>query len=234
MKAFHLLKCLDAPTPMLYDFLLLLRNPHLRTRTLRTWLGWTAATALGWAAAGLTGLPIGRVVLVEGGSAAILNVAASMGLIGALIGALIGVGQWLYLRRRMRNAAAWLLATAAGWGLGLPLALTVNLFLGLGISAGMYGMFVGGAVGMLQGLAAREVVRRFPHWLVANLLAYVLGISAAGTFERTMLTATGGTWGAAIWEPAISAGLAGLIAGLVTGITFTVFRLDTGRPDDLA
>jgi hypothetical protein len=209
---------------MIYEFILLLRNPHLRPQALRTWLGWTAATALGWAAAGLTGLPIGRVVLVEGGSAVILTVAGSMGLIGALIGALIGIGQWLYLRRRMRTPAVWLLATAAGWGLGLPLALTVNLFFGLGISAGMYGMFVGGAVGTIQALAAREVVLRFPHWLVANLLAYVLGISAAGSFERTMLAATGGAWGAAFWEPAISAGLAGLIAGAVTGITYTVFR----------
>ena len=211
---------------MLYDFLLLLRNPHIRSAALRTWLSWIAATALGWAAAGMTGLPIGRVVLVEGGPAAILTVAGSMSLIGALIGGLIGVGQWLYLRRRMRSPAAWLLATAAGWGLGLPLALTVNLFLGLGISAGMYGMFVGGAVGVIQGLAARSVIRRFPHWLVANLLAYVLGISAAGAFERAMLTATQGTWGAAFWEPAVSAGLAGLIVGLVTGVTFTVFRLE--------
>jgi hypothetical protein len=212
---------------MLYDFYLLLRNPHLRPRALRTWLGWTAATAAGWAAAGLTGLPIGRVVLVEGGPAAILTVAGSMGLIGALIGGLIGVGQWLYLRRKMQTPAAWLLATAAGWGLGLPLALTVNLFFGLGISAGMYGMFVGGAVGAIQGLVARRIVRRFPHWLIANLLAYVLGISAAGAFERSMLTVTQGAWGAAFWEPAVSAGLAGLIAGLVTGVTFTVFRVET-------
>lgn len=217
---------------MIYDFLLLLRNPHLRPQALRTWLAWTAATALGWSAAGLTGLPIGRVVLVEGGSAVILSVAGSMGLIGALIGALIGIGQWLYLRRRMETPSAWLLSTAAGWGLGLPLALTANLMLGLGISAGTYGMFVGGAVGTIQGLAARDVVRRFPHWLIANLLAYVLGISAAGSFERTMLTTTGGLWGSAFWQPAISAGLAGLIAGAVTGIAYTVFRLGDGpRPD---
>jgi len=216
---------------MIYDFYLLFRNPHLRFDALRTWLLWTAATAFGWAAAGLTGLPIGRVVLVEGGSAAILSVAGSMSLIGALIGGLIGVGQWLYLRRRMRNAAAWLLATAAGWGLGLPLALTVNLFFGLGISAGMYGMFVGGAVGAIQGAAARSVVRRFPHWLVANLLAYVLGISTAGAFERRMMAASAGDWGAAVWQPAVSAGLAGLIVGLVTGVTFTVFRFETEPAD---
>jgi hypothetical protein len=157
-----------------------------------------------------------------------------MGLIGALIGALIGVGQWLYLRRRMQNPAAWLLASSAGWAIGLPLALTVNLLFGLGISAGMYGMFVGGAVGTAQGLAARRIARRFPHWLVASLLAYVLAISAAGSFERTMLIATAGEWGAAIWQPAVSAGLAGLIAGLVSGIAITVFHVTDGLGQNAA
>lgn len=215
---------------MIYDFVLLLRNPHLRKKILLLWLAWTLATALGWAAAGLTGLPIGRVVVVEGGSRAILSVAGSMGLIGALIGGLVGAGQWLFFRLRSRSAGLWLFATAAGWGLGLPLALVVNFYFGLGISAGLYGLFVGAGVGLLQWAACRRVVPDLLRWTIANLLAYVLGISGAGFLERTLLVATGGAWGASGWQTALTAALAGVIAGAVTGIALLVllFRTDPG------
>jgi len=216
---------------MIYDFVLLLRNPHLRSRILLHWLVWILATGLGWAAAGLTGLPIGRVVVVEGGSRAILTVAGNMGLIGALIGGLVGAGQWLFFRRRHRGAALWLFATAAGWGLGLPLALIVNFLFGLGISAGLYGLFVGAGVALLQWSFCRPIVPDLLRWLVANLLAYALGISGAGWLERSLLIATGGAWGAAGWQTALTAALAGVIVGLITGVSLQgmLVRNDFGR-----
>lgn len=219
---------------MIYDFVLLLQNPHLRTKILTRWLTWVLATALGWAAAGLTGLPIGRVVVVEGGFRALLSVAGSMSLIGSLIGGLVGAGQWLFFRRRRPGAGLWLFATAAGWGLGLPLALVVNFYFGLGISAGLYGLFVGAGVALLQWLACRPVVPDLFRWLVANLLAYVLGISGAGWLERSLLIASGGAWGAAGWQTALTAGLAGVIAGLVTGIALLVMlvRQEGGNSND--
>lgn len=216
---------------MIYDFYLLLRNPHLRKKILLLWLAWVLATAIGWAAAGLTGLPIGRVVVVEGGPRAILSVAANMGLIGALIGGLVGAGQWLFLRHRVRGAGMWFFGTAAGWGVGLPLALIVNFLFGLGISAGIYGLFVGAGVGLMQWAVSRRVVPDFMRWLPANLLAYVLGISGAGWLERYLLVSTGGVWGAAGWQTALTASLAGMIVGLVTGtaLLLMLVRTDWGR-----
>ncbi len=216
---------------MFYDFYLLLKNPHLRGRTLRLWTAWILASAVGWAAAGLTGLPIGRVVVVEGGTAAILSVAASMSLIGALVGGLIGASQALFFRLRGAAAPWWFAATAVGWGLGLPVALVANLLFGLGISAGLYGLFVGAGAGLAQAIACRQVVPDRIRWLLATLLAYVLAISGAGWLELRLLVASNGAWGAAAWQGSITGAFAGSIAGAISGIALAImhFRKDRGQ-----
>lgn len=216
---------------MIYEFILLLKNPFLRKKALTTWAAWLFASTAGWFAAGLTSLPIGRVVVVEGGTAAILSVAGSMSLIGALIGALVSTGQWLFLRRRFSGAYWWIFAGAIGWGLGLPLALMVNLFLGLGISAGLYGLFVGAVVALMQRLLFSTVVPDFIRWFLATLLAFVLGISGAGWLERNLLISTQGAWGALPWQTGLTAALAGLIVGAVTGISLTLVLIRKSTRD---
>ncbi len=203
---------------MLADFLLLLRNPHLRRNALRRWAGWTLATALGWAAAGYTGLPVGRIVTVEGGLPAVFEVAVNMGVIGALIGALTGAGQWLFLRHRPVATPWWLPGTALGWGLGLPLTLLANAILGIGLSAGLYGLWIGALVALSQWLLSRRLIIFPRRWLFANLLAFPLGFLVAGSLERLLLAATGGQWGLAHWQTAFTSSLAGAVVGLITGI----------------
>ncbi len=215
---------------MIYDFVLLLRNPFLRSKALSIWTAWILATTIGWFFAGSTSLPIGRVVVVEGGASAILSVAGSMSLIGSLIGALASTGQWYFLRQRYSNAYLWLIATSAGWGIGLPLALMINLFFGLGISAGLYGLFVGAVVALLQWALFHRVIPRLSRWLPANMLAFALGISGAGWLERTMLTASGGSWGAQSWQTASTSALAGAIVGAITGIALTLMTLKKSNP----
>jgi zinc transporter ZupT len=100
----------------------------------------------------------------------------------------------------------------------------LNVLLGLGISASLYGLFVGAAVGLSQGILSRNIVRLIPQWWIANLLAFVLGISSAGSFERGMLLSSGFTWGAEAWQSAVTAGISGIIVGLVTGIALVVLR----------
>lgn len=219
---------------MFYDFFLILKNPHLRSRGLQLLAGWLLATTSGWAAAGLTGLPIGRVVVVEGGPAALLAVAGNMGLIGGLIGALVGAGQWLFLRRRSHGAIAWLLATSAGWAVGLPAALLALNYFSMGITAGFYGLAVGFCVGTAQWLANRTLVPNYRRWLLATLLAYILGIGAAGALERSLLIATEGAWGAAPWQTSLTAAAAGVIAGLFSGIAMVAFLAGRRGPTDAA
>ena len=203
---------------MIYDFMLLLQNPHTRDQARRRWGLFTILTALGWMAAGLTGLPVGRVVLVEGSAQVIVEVALSMSLLGILTGGLAGIGQWLFLRRRFAGGDWWLPASALAWGLGLPAALIANLLAGLGLSVALYGLVIGASSALLQWLCCRRIITKPGRWLWANLLALPLGVAGAGWMDQALLVATGGRWGLARWETALSAGLAGLIVGLLTGV----------------
>ena len=47
-------------------------------------------------------------------------------LLGLVTGPVLGVAQWVVLRRVVRRAQHWLWANAAAWGLGMPL-----IFLGM-------------------------------------------------------------------------------------------------------
>ena len=67
---------------MLYEFTLLVRHAQVRGRALKHWALWALATAFGWSLASYAGLPIGRVVLAEGGAEAILSVGMTMGVLG--------------------------------------------------------------------------------------------------------------------------------------------------------
>jgi len=216
---------------MIYDFILLLRNPFTRKQTITQWLVFTLVTALGWTAAGFSGLPVGRVVVVEGGTRVILEVLASMSLLGALIGALTGAGQWVYFRRRYDRALLWLPGTALGWGLGLPAALFVNFLAGLGLSAALYALIIGALVALLQWLFCRQIIPRLGRWIWANLIALPLAVLASGWLDQGLLIATGGQWGLHRWQTALSGGLAGLIFGLITGIALAAF-LASDNPEE--
>ena len=74
----------------------------------------------------------------------------------------------------------------------------------------------------MQWLLFRRAVPDYLRWLLANLLAFALGISGAGWLERSLLISTNGQWGAQTWHNGLTSGLAGLIVGLVTGVALAV------------
>lgn len=207
---------------MLYDFIFLLRNPYLRRRTLSQWLLWVFLTITGWTLAGLSGLPVGRVVIAEGSIGVIFSVSLTMGLLGTLIGGLIGAGQWFFLRRRVVGAAYWVPATALGWGFGLPMALLVNLLAGLGLSAALYGLIIGATVSAMQWALCQKVIVRPWRWGWANLIGMPVGIFSAGILERSLLESLPVMWGLSSWRPALTGAVAGLFVGFFTGIVLVV------------
>src|SRR3990172_8981609 len=88
----------------------------------RVWLGWMLACAAS-AAVALT--VTGAVVRADS-----LNAAMVWAVFGLVIGASLGITQWLVLRRQIPQAHMWVLASAMG-----------------GIAVGVLGFAIGGAVG---------------------------------------------------------------------------------------
>ena len=74
-----------------------------------------------------------------------------------LVGAPLGVLQWLVLRQHIHRAGRWILATSVGWIAFSPL---------------------GVLTGLLQWLILRRQVSRASWWLLANIAGWVPGAAA--------------------------------------------------------
>ena len=127
------------------------------------WLIWTAGF-LAFPIAGVAGRSIaGR---VDSLTAALVA--------GLVTGAVIGAGQWLTSRRRLRPVP-WILATAVGMGLGLLLGATaVDFRTSLADLAAM-GALTGLLLGIAQTLALPAQTRRRSWWAVMMPLLWAVG-----------------------------------------------------------
>jgi len=206
---------------MFYEFYLLFQQPQVRGRALKHWALWVVATAFGWTLAGFAGLPIGRGVFEQGVND-ILSGVTTMGVLGMLIGGMIGASQWMYLRWRIREANWWIPATALGWGVGLPLALLINILAGLGLSAILVGVVIGGAVGLGQWFLLRRWTAPAWHWVQISVVALPIGIALAGFVDQQLAVGPSAAWEQMRWVTALSGGVAGLAVGLLTGVTLLV------------
>jgi hypothetical protein len=128
-----------------------------------SWLIWTAGF-LAFPIAGVAGrLVAGR---VDSPTAALVA--------GLVTGAVIGAGQWLASRRRLRPVP-WTLATALGMGLGLLLGATVVGFRTSLADLALMGAVTGLVLGVAQTLALPAQTRRRWWWAVAMPLLWAVG-----------------------------------------------------------
>jgi hypothetical protein len=108
---------------------------RLRLRSLRPRI-WTWATAAGAGLAWLVGMvpstimalagePDSASMVAEPGAVAQLGLAV---LLGVVAGPILGVAQWIVLRRFVPRAGRWLWANALAWGVGMPM-----IFAGMGV-----------------------------------------------------------------------------------------------------
>jgi hypothetical protein len=173
-------------------------NPHSKF-----YARWIAAN--GWAeAAGLgTTLILGRAVAPalerEGGLAAILLAAVAAVILGILLeGVLVGSAQAWVLRAALRNlsAASWVRATMIGAALAWLLGMVPSTVAALMVSppssgaahgsnpsaAVQYGLAVllgavtGPVLGLAQWLELRRHTARANRWILANAVAWALGM----------------------------------------------------------
>lgn len=164
---------------------------------------WIAANA--WAeAAGLgTTLILGRAVAPalerEAGLAAILLAAGAAVILGILLeGVLVGSAQALVLRAALRglSAASWIKATMIGAGLAWLLGMvpsTVAALMGSAPSSGaaresapsaavqyglalLLGAVTGPVLGLAQWLVLRRHAARASRWILANAVAWAIGM----------------------------------------------------------
>jgi MFS family permease len=130
---------------------------------LASWLLWTAGF-LSFPIAGVAaGLIAGR---VDDPLAALVA--------GLVTGAVIGVGQWLASRGRLRPVR-WIFATMLGMGLGLLLGATAVGFGSSLADLAVQGALTGLVLGVAQTLALPAATRHRWVWAVAVLLLWALG-----------------------------------------------------------
>ncbi len=140
------------------------------------WFQWVLATTLGWILGGLLpgdlwiGVTVGvlqwlvlrPLVHQAGWWISLSSVGWAMGhvvvvtampvgdevLIGSVLGAMMGIAQWFILRRWFRGGGWWIVASTAGWGLGL---------FGL-----MGALLIGAVAGIVTGIVL-ELLLRLPR-----------------------------------------------------------------------
>ncbi len=209
-----------------------LTHPLLRKEswTLLEW--WVLATIVG----GVIGIGIASVASIMANTLgpinAPINVVMLLHVVGALEGMALGFTQWLVLRRYIKHVGGWIVATSIGaiaaWLIGLKVIVVLTLIFFNGVMAETtplallksvfwLGTWMGAVVGLAQWLVLRTHVRRGIIWVLANALAWGLGL---------LVAVMGITWGeASTWAtgtalvPIAAGATAGAVVGAITGIT---------------
>ena len=142
-------------------------------------------------------------------------------LVGAIEGAVLGLAQWLALRRALPSVSrrAWVVATALGAMIAYLLAM-LAVALGLlvqeqmallAIGAVVFGVGFLVSIGLPQWLVLRRQLRHAGWWVPANALAWPLGVAVP--FVALALVPDA----APCWVWAATGIVSGLVMGLVVG-----------------
>ncbi|MCW5845402.1 MAG: hypothetical protein KIT77_29390 [Caldilinea sp.] len=93
-----------------------------------------------------------------------------------LIGLLLGLGQWLVVRRHLRRPAWWVAATFVGWIVPIGLEIPVPMLDPLPARVQLVAILVaiGLGTGIAQALVLRGPVRREALWVAASLAGWLL------------------------------------------------------------
>ena len=133
------------------------------------WLCWVLAGTVGWGVGGPVGVAIGssRDIIVAG------YVGVAVG------GIMVGVLQWLVLRRQIASAGWWVLASivaVAAVGVVVFVVGVVDTDVGWVLGAGLTGT----VLGLLQWLVLRRQVARAGWWVLAGTVAWIVGGPVGG------------------------------------------------------
>ena len=174
------------------------------------WLEWTLATAFGML---LGFLP--SILLVN-----LLDLTLARLIVPLWAGFLLGLAQWVVLRKYVNESSDWVLAAGASWAVGFALGLLIMTGL---TGTGLDGFFGYILFGIIVGVVQWPVLRReIPHlwmWILANVLGWTAGFYLS---QFTLDLLFNGPVIDPIASTAVLSGVSGLIAGAVTGIALVL------------
>ena len=178
-----------------------------------------------WAAWGLAflGFPLGGLAAIGlvGGVESVLDGAIA----GAACGAVLGMVQWLVLRRRLSLPRSWIVATSLGMAGGLTLTLALFGTSTAGSVLLLRGVSTGLLIGLAQWVVLRRSVPRAWVWVPTVAVGWALGwaITRAAGVDLTPNFAVFGATGALAFQA---------LTGLVLVWLFSQ-RAATPRPAEM-
>jgi hypothetical protein len=202
------------------------------------WRRWVVANALGelvgLGATAVAGVALAQLFAATLTTFASLAGAGAMILLGTFEGVVVGLAQWLALRRPFPalSRRAWVLASAAGAFAAWTLGMIPSTLIDFGADAGaappagmsdtlMYalaaamGAALGPILGLPQWLALRPHARRAAWWIAANAAAWTLGMPIVFIGASS---APAGGWPGLVATGLLTATAAGAMVGAVHGL----------------
>ena len=182
------------------------------------WLEWTLATAFGML---LGFLP--SILLVN-----FLNLTLARLIVPLWAGFLLGLAQWVVLRKYVNASSDWVLAAGASWAVGFALGLLImNGLTGTRLD-GLFGYIL---FGIIVAVVQWPVLRReIPHlwmWILANVLGWTAGFYLSQLALDLFFNAPAID---PVASTAVLSGVSGLIAGAITGIALVLIVRQPERP----
>jgi hypothetical protein len=182
------------------------------------WLEWTLATALGMLLGFLPSL-----ILVN-----ILDLALARLIVPLWAGFLIGLAQWVVLRKYVNEASDWVLAAGASWAVGFAMGLLImNGLTNTGLD-GFFGyVFFGIIVAVVQWPVLRREIPNVWMWILSNVVGWTAGFylsqwSLDLFFDGPTIDPVAST--------SVLSGVSGLIAGAITGLALILIVRKPERP----
>lgn len=207
-------------------------------------VGWITGFLLGFILAGILGpILFGTEENPEG--AGMLPDVVSIIWLGASLGVMVGLFQWLVLRTRTSGISRWVMASAAGLAIGagaaaVMLALSkVEVAGDFGIGTGLAGwvavLTLGGATaGFLQWRALRRAVSRGGWWVLASTVGWGLSMVMAAAPANIASRVMGGSEADTIMMLSFFGGLVagGITLGIITGAAIAWLLKQSAELDD--
>ncbi len=151
---------------------------------------WMLVTTVAWAIGFVMGFALAHIgEAVEPFIGSVLGGILAYVIFGAASGAVVGLVQWLVLRRQISRAGWWILASAAGLAVATGAGIVVAWLTGYSIELANFAVLgrwvavaaLGGAViGILQWFVLRRQVSRASWWVLASTLGWASCMAVAG------------------------------------------------------